>query len=131
MPKVEELSMSIIKYVEENKLDLESEHLKECSEAFKKNGVKLAYLCGSRARSASREDSNYDFAVIFDRNSTIEDEINLMLDLAENLGIPVDKVDVVALDKADNELAFRVLKEGKIIYLQDEKFRKIGKETSS
>jgi hypothetical protein len=35
------------------------------------------------------------------------------------LGVPADKVDVVALDIADDVLKARVLQEGKLIYIRD------------
>lgn len=124
LPKVEELSRTLMNYVRESNLDPEIDYSQEYAKAFKKNRVKLAYLFGSRAKGTSREDSDYDFAVLFNRSSTLEDEVKLILDLADKLGIPVEKVDVVALDRADNELAYRVLKEGKLVYASNEKIRK-------
>lgn len=124
LPKVEELSKALMNYIKESNLDPENDCLQEYIKAFEKNRVKLAYLFGSIARGTSRKDSDYDFAVLFNRSSTLEDEVKLMLDLAEKLNVPVEKVDVVALDRADNELKYRVLREGKLVYASDEKIKK-------
>ncbi|MEM2945034.1 MAG: hypothetical protein QXU11_00740 [Thermoproteota archaeon] len=46
------------------------------------------------------------------------------LDIAETLRIPADKVDIVALNKADTILIARVFKEGGVIYSDDEDLRR-------
>ncbi|NIP66725.1 hypothetical protein GWN63_02470, partial [Candidatus Bathyarchaeota archaeon] len=94
------------------------------AKAFEKNGVKLAYLFGSRARATSRESSDYDFAVLLDRDVTVEPQVGLTLDLADAFGVSVDKVDVVLLDEAELELVYRVLKEGRLVYKSGEDVRR-------
>ncbi|MDI6847923.1 MAG: DUF86 domain-containing protein, partial [Candidatus Bathyarchaeia archaeon] len=79
LPKVEELCMVLMGYVRNSNLDPESAYPSTCTGAFKKNGVELAYLFGSRARGTCREDSDYDFAVLLSRKATVEDEVKLML----------------------------------------------------
>ena len=92
---------------------------------FERHGVVLAYLFGSRARGTARRGSDYDFAVLFARDDvSVEEEIALALGLAEALGVPSDKVDVVALNRADPELIARVLKEGKLLYARSEDERR-------
>ncbi|MBO3797969.1 MAG: hypothetical protein QXS04_02490 [Thermoproteota archaeon] len=46
------------------------------------------------------------------------------LDIAETLRIPADKVDIVALNKADTILIARVFKEGGVIYSDDKDLRR-------
>ena len=74
---------------------------KEIEEIFRKHGVVLAYLFGSRAKGLERKDSDYDIAVLFNRNVTIMDEIKLALDIADKLKLPVEMIDITALNKAD------------------------------
>ncbi|MDM7275043.1 MAG: glycosyltransferase [Thermoprotei archaeon] len=91
---------------------------------FEENNVILAYLFGSRARGSWGEDSDYDIAVLFGRpDVSVIDEIKLAMKLARELKVPPDKVDVVAVDKADTILKARILKEGIPIYEKSREFR--------
>jgi predicted nucleotidyltransferase/uncharacterized protein YutE (UPF0331/DUF86 family) len=93
---------------------------------FRKHNVVLAYLFGSRARGFGRPDSDYDIAVIMNKAEvTVMDEIELALDIADALKVPADRVDVVALNIADTMLKARVLREGAVIYAENEDVRKI------
>ena len=97
---------------------------KEIEEIFRKHGVVLAYLFGSRAKGLEREDSDYDIAVLFNRNVTIIDEIKLALDIADKLKLPVEMIDITALNKADLLFKARILREGIPIYVSDEDIRR-------
>jgi len=97
---------------------------KEIEEIFRKHGVVLAYLFGSRAKGLEREDSDYDIAVLFNRNVTIIDEIKLALDIADKLKLPVEMIDITALNKADLLFKARILREGIPIYVSDEDMRR-------
>ncbi|RLI14004.1 hypothetical protein DRO33_00090, partial [Candidatus Bathyarchaeota archaeon] len=66
----------------------------------------------------------YDIAVLIGREVGIMEEIDMALRLSDVLGVPVDLVDVVVLDKADLDLAFRVVREGIPIYSRDEELRR-------
>ncbi|RFA95636.1 type VII toxin-antitoxin system MntA family adenylyltransferase antitoxin [Pyrobaculum aerophilum] len=88
---------------------------------FKRWGVKFAYLFGSRARGLEREDSDWDVAVYFGREVTIIEEAELGAELSKRLGV---EVDVVALDNAPLDLIYIVLRDGVVIYSEDEKLRK-------
>ncbi|MEM2448035.1 MAG: HepT-like ribonuclease domain-containing protein [Candidatus Bathyarchaeia archaeon] len=132
LPDVEKLIGSISRIIEEKGLDpdgrgFESAEsmLNRMAETFKKHKVMIAYLFGSRARGDFREDSDYDIAVLFEKyDATILNEAELALEIADSLGIPVDKVDVSSLNKADPTLISRVLKEGVVIYQCDEALRR-------
>jgi len=124
LSKVEGLARKLVGYVKDVGLDPEEISSGVLSEVFERSGVQVAYLFGSRAREASREDSDYDFAALFGRDVTVEDEVNLTVEVADALVVPVDMVNVVALDRAGLELAYRVLKEGKLAYSRDENFRR-------
>jgi len=97
---------------------------KEIEEIFRKHGVVLAYLFGSRAKGLERKDSDYDIAVLFNRNVTIMDEIKLALDIADKLKLPVEMIDITALNKADLLFKARILREGIPIYISDEDIRR-------
>ncbi len=72
-----------------------------------------------------REESDYDIAVLFSKEDvTVIDEIKLSLEIAQALGVPVDKVDLTSLNNADILLIARVLKEGMPIYAISEEDRK-------
>ena len=91
------------------------------SRVFKRQHVKIAYLFGSRAKGLERPDSDYDIAVLIDKPEvTIMDEVKLILEIAKELNIPVDKVDVVSLNNADPILKARILKEAIPIYVEGE-----------
>jgi len=130
LPEVEGLARKLVDYVKDAGLDPEEGSSGALSEVFERSGVQVAYLFGSRARKAFREDSDYDFAALFGRDATVEDEVRLTVELADALGIPVDMVNVVALDRADVELAFRVLKEGELAYSRDENFRRVWERST-
>ena len=71
-----------------------------------------------------RKDSDYDIAVLFNRNVTIMDEIKLGLDIADKLKLPVEMIDITALNKADFLFKARILREGIPIYVSDEDMRR-------
>lgn len=99
--------------------------LVEVARVLERRGVRLAYLFGSRARGAEREDSDYDIAVLFGREGvTVVDEVGLSLEVARALRVPADRVDLVSLDSADPLLVARVLKEGVPIYAASEEDRR-------
>jgi len=124
LPSAKILVETLLKYVESNRLDPPSFITNLVSAAFKEHKVKLAYLFGSRARGLFRWDSDYDYAVLFGRDANILDEVELTISLAEGLKVPIDLVDVVALDSVDLSLLYRVLKEGKLVYCEDESFKR-------
>jgi len=126
IPDIERIIKELNDLIENKDLDPEIDlrkHDLEIDEIFKKHKVKIAYLFGSRARGFFREDSDYDIAVLFDKEEVnLLDESNLAVDISEKLNIPVDKIDVTSLNKNDLLVIARVLKEGKIIYQEDENF---------
>jgi len=124
LPSAKTLVGTLIKYAESNRLDPPSSPADSASPAFEDHKVKLAYLFGSRARGTFRPDSDYDYAVLFGRNTSVLDEVELTMSLAERLKVPVDLVNVVALDSADLSLAYRVLKEGRLAYCEDENLKR-------
>lgn len=124
LPDAEKLISKLLETLESKNIDPQSPPT-ELASVFKKHGVAFTYIFGSRARNTAREDSDYDIAVFFRNNNvSVLDEITLGVDVAEALGIPADKVDIVALNKADTILISRVFKEGEVIYSDDEELRR-------
>jgi len=130
LPDAEKLTSKLLETLKSKNIDPQFLPTK-LDNVFKKHGVAFAYIFGSRARDTAREDSDYDVAVFFRGNDVnAADEIMLAVDVAETLKIPVDRVDVVALNKADTILIARVFKEGRAIYSEDEDLkRKWERET--
>ena len=125
LPSLEELVEKLISFVREHGLDPSNGNIPEkLSDVFERNAILLAYLFGSRARGDAREESDYDFAILFGRAVGVLGEVELAIEIADALGIPADRVDVISLDRADLDLAFKVVREGKLIYARDEGTRR-------
>ena len=76
-------------------------------------------LFGSRARGDHREDSDLDIAVLSKR-SLDEDEIfKLSKEISDKLNLPIDKIDLVDLSRASNELIYKILRDGIPLYVRD------------
>ena len=126
LPSLEELVEKLISFVKERGLDPSNgEDIPEnLSDVFKRNDILLAYLFGSRARGDAREESDYDFAILFGRAVSVLEEVELAIEIADTLGISVDRIDVLSLDKAGLDLAFKVIREGRLVYARDERTRR-------
>lgn len=82
--------------------------------------VDVAYLFGSVARGDFTEESDLDFAVLLSRGfSDPYDLVRLISDLAEALGVNDEKINLVVLNDASLELAYKVVSEGVILYERD------------
>lgn len=82
-------------------------------------GIAAAWLFGSVARGTARPDSDVDVGVLFreDPPRTLAGyHFDLEADLQELLGLPVQ---LVVLNRAPTDLAFFVLRDGKLLVNQD------------
>lgn len=80
--------------------------------------IALVYLFGSRATGAVGPLSDYDLAVWLDRGSTTLAWLaKLQHEFACALG--TDRIDLVVLNEAPIELAYRVIAQGKLLYQRD------------
>ena len=82
-------------------------------------GIAAAWLFGSVARGTARPDSDVDVGVLFreDPPRTLAGyHFDLEADLQELLRLPVQ---LVVLNRAPVDLAFRVLQDGKLLVNQD------------
>jgi predicted nucleotidyltransferase len=82
--------------------------------------VLAALLFGSRARGSAAEGSDFDIAILAEQPLTLEELEGIAAELAAALGVPADKIDVVDLQAAPNELLYKVIRDGKLLYASDE-----------
>lgn len=75
-------------------------------------GADAVWIFGSQARGQALPHSDIDIAVLFQTRPTVLERIDLQSDLAEQLGKPVDLVD---LDGASPILAMQVLRHGQLV----------------
>jgi uncharacterized protein len=83
--------------------------------------VVLGFLFGSYARGQSRPDSDVDCAVLLANDAPPGGTFDLRLRLMDGLARAIgrDDVDVVVLNEAPLALAYRVLRDGKLLFCRD------------
>uniref|UniRef100_A0A7C1CDZ5 DUF86 domain-containing protein n=1 Tax=Thermofilum adornatum TaxID=1365176 RepID=A0A7C1CDZ5_9CREN len=88
-------------------------------------GIVAVLLFGSRARGDYRPDSDYDIAVLAEKPLAQRELEEIALKIADLLGVPADKVDIVDLQVATNELLYKVIRDHVPIYVsEDERFKR-------
>jgi uncharacterized protein len=89
--------------------------------------LRLAYLFGSRAAGTARPDSDLDVAIQVDRKLDASLRGDVVLDvldaLAAKLGPLGERADVLDLDRASPTVAFRVIREGRLVLCRDARDR--------
>lgn len=98
--------------------------VKELKNLLGRYRVTAAYLFVSRIEGVATENSDYDFAILVDKEYE-QDDINYLLmelkDEAESL--LQNEVDVVLLSNASIEFKYLVISRGQVIYSSDEEKR--------
>ncbi|WP_227762725.1 type VII toxin-antitoxin system MntA family adenylyltransferase antitoxin [Zhaonella formicivorans] len=79
--------------------------------------VLAVFLFGSYGTEKQTVLSDIDFAVFFNKNIGLSEEMAILAKLSAFLG--TDRVDLVNLNKAPLSIQFRAIVEGKIIYEKD------------
>ena len=95
------------------------EHFRARAAAEGTEGIAAAWLFGSVARGTARPDSDVDVGVLFREDPPLTlagYHFDLEADLQELLLLPVQ---LVVLNRAPVDLAFRVLRDGKLLVNQD------------
>jgi predicted nucleotidyltransferase len=81
--------------------------------------IVAAWLFGSRARGAGRVDSDIDVAVWFDTSAGSATLLDRRLDLAvacaSALGVPIERLDLIAVNEAGPLLLHAVLHDGVLL----------------
>lgn len=92
---------------------------------FKKQKVLLAYLFGSQANGRKGPLSDIDIAVYFDQMLGPDERFDLRLEVLGELVdlFKTDDIDLVVLNDAPPLLAHRILKEGLLIFSDNDKIR--------
>lgn len=93
----------------------------------RKYNINTIYLFGSQATGKIHPKSDYDFAAQFSEAVKPNQYFDLKLELMHEISklMKSDKVDVVILNEKKTPLAlkFRIIKEGKILYVDDDIIR--------
>jgi len=86
--------------------------------------VKIAYLFGSHAKGNTGPLSDIDIAYVFDPRikETLYRDLELEASISKVLGI--DNVDCYLLNKMPLQFQYEVITTGKVIYVEDDSFRK-------
>lgn len=97
---------------------LKSEDKEKLRDYFgSKENILLAIIFGSYNTEFQRENSDLDFAILFEKNVSLMEEMELLKDLSRILSF--ENVDLTNLNKAPISLQFEALK-GEIIYEKDD-----------
>ena len=92
---------------------------------FKKHKVAFAYLFGSQAKGTAGPLSDIDIAVYLDEEAAADKRFDSRLEVLGELTdlYKTDQVDLVVLNDAPPLLAHRILKEGLLVFSDNEKVR--------
>lgn len=97
------------------------ENLKQnLAPVLSKYPVAFAYIFGSLATGRLHKDSDMDIALGF--SQAVSDDVfyNIFNELNNQLGIPSEKLDLKNFSELPLAVRFRVIRDGKLIYLNDE-----------
>jgi predicted nucleotidyltransferase len=122
--KAREIISRVLSIAESSGIDPEPAGVNRLVEVLKAIGssderVTAFILFGSRARGDYRDDSDWDIAIVPSKPLNMEDLEEMARRIGEGLGVPLDKIDVVDLFKAPNELIYKVLRDGKPLFVRD------------
>jgi uncharacterized protein len=82
--------------------------------------VALAYLFGSAARGTTDQESDIDVAILTDQSLGKEDRqelrLRLMRSFGDALGVPTDRLDVIALQDVPTLLQYNAIRVGSLVY---------------
>ncbi len=85
--------------------------------------IGVAYVFGSQVYGKTTKTSDYDVAVLFKSDYTLDEILNVTLRLTEALNIDLDSIDVVGLNDASVEVAYDIVAKGKLVYCEDNELR--------
>lgn len=84
-------------------------------------GVAFAYVYGSTAKGKTHKASDLDIALGFSRAVSDETFYKIFNELDDQLAIPAEKLDLKNFAELPLAVRFRVVRDGKLIYLKDYK----------
>jgi len=88
---------------------------------FKKEGVILVYLFGSRVRERVHHFSDFDFGVLLNKKIQPDEYFDKSLKIATEIGrlLKTDYIDVIILNQAKPFLKYQIVFSGKPIFIKD------------
>ena len=104
---------------------MKPETKEQLARIFKKQKVAFAYLFGSQAKGTAGSLSDIDIAVYFDEEVDADEHFDLRLATSGEITdlYKTDEVDLIVLNEAPPLLAHRILKEGILIFSDNDKMR--------
>ncbi len=91
---------------------------------FSKHGLVAVYLFGSHADGTATAKSDYDLGLLFKKRPSFEQLVTLEMEIADEVsGVLSAEVDTVTLNLASIEMKFLIIKQGVVIYSQDDDIR--------
>lgn len=75
------------------------------------------WIIGSYGTEYQREDSDIDFAILFQHNLSLMEEMDVACKISDTIGY--ENVDIINLKKAPILLQFKTIKEGRTLYERD------------
>jgi len=85
--------------------------------------ITAAYVFGSRVYGKTTKASDYDVAVLFKGDCTLDELLDVTLKLADALNVDLNLIDVVGLNNAPVEVAYDIVAKGKLTYCADNELR--------
>ena len=94
--------------------------IESITDILKKYPIIFAYLFGSRAKGESNRLSDIDLAALIDRKTSRSERFDIRLRLINDLSaIAGTKVDLIVMNDIPVQLAYEVIKHGKVILCKD------------
>jgi len=87
------------------------------------SNIAAAYMFGSRVYGKTTKTSDYDVAVLFKGDYSLDELLDVTLRLAKALNIDLNSIDFVGLNDAPVEVAYDIIVKGKLIYCADNELR--------
>jgi hypothetical protein len=99
---------------------MDDPRIESITDTLKKYPIIFAYLFGSRAKGKSTRLSDIDLAVLVDRKISRSERFDIRLRLTNDLSaITGTKVDLIVMNDIPVQLAYEVIKHGKVILCKD------------
>jgi len=94
--------------------------IESITDILKKYPIIFAYLFGSQAKGKSTRLSDIDLAALVDRKTSRSERFDIRLRLTNDLSaITGTKVDLIVMNDIPVQLAYEVIKHGKVILCKD------------
>jgi len=100
-------------------LDINSKEKKLLKKIAQKYSIELLLLFGSRVSGKTHPESDFDIGYLSKKSLSVEKEGQLMIDLAQVLKIPLEKIELVPLRNASPLFLKEVFTNSFVLYAKD------------